>query len=139
MRRGMGKKEGLGRSEELGFGAEGEEVWSGGGEAGPEVTSLECSGSGVGGGGDEDRIDSVVVGRQKVVIRAEQDMPVSLHFVCLHVLRLRPGAEAFWQPSLGARGPEKAGLVPGTATNLSSGSVQWSSAPRAQGPVPWVC
>ena len=46
-------------------------------------------------------------------VRVQEDRPRSCLSACLHVLRQRPGADAFWQPSLGARGPDKLGLVPG--------------------------
>ena len=84
-------------------------------EGGAEKLKRLWRGSGGGGGGARGgrEHNGGEEGTATLRKRAQQISPAPCMSACLHVLRLRPGAEAFWQPSLGARGPGKAGLVPG--------------------------
>ena len=89
---------------------------SGGGEGGAEELRGQWKGSGGEKEGAEEgsREMESVMGRGggRWLCGSKKDRPRSCLSACLHVLRWRPGAEALWQPGLGARGPEKAGLVP---------------------------
>ena len=114
-----------------------EKSWSGTWEEGRMAERRR----GVRGGGEEAEEEGKWMGGGRVwwpciII---EDQPRSLP-ACMPAC---PAAEA-WGRRLLATGPGCLGAwegrpSAGSAVNLSSGSVQWSSAPRAQGPVPWVC
>ena len=88
------------------------EQWS---EVGAEAMRREWRGSGGGGCGLREGWRAYGARMEEGTVRCERSRtsPAPCLSACLHVLRWRPGAEAFWQPSLGAWGPGKAGLVPG--------------------------
>ena len=84
MRRGAGKKKGLMRLEDLDVNLKGE-VWSGRGKETPEVMRLNWRGSGVGGGGHEEGMESVLLGKAEGGDRSGtgRALFVAFVFVCM--------------------------------------------------------